>query len=160
MRLIAAAIIATFAAGVAAVADPGGPADATITAAPAVADPYVEENHAVAVAINEARQLGFSVCTPEVVDVDYLGHADETIAAWAEWPEMFDACRIGVRPDLEDPAVPGYVHEVAEHEVCHLVTGPSIQAMQGAGAYDTAPAGHDPYHEGLFLSCVEAMSRR
>ena len=69
--------------------------------------------------------------------------------AWASWPETFGACEVGWSDEVpaEDVAW------VAQHEVCHLATGPDIAADPAR----TAVEDHYP-EDPAFGACLDALA--
>lgn len=91
----------------------------------------VEEHADMLTALQDARDAGYVPCEPRLYEIDPL--VNPHAAAEAAFPEWFRECAIGSLPNLE-PA--GYRLHVMRHEVCHLVTGPTIAAKVDAGLID------------------------
>lgn len=133
-------------------ADPPPPAAVADVAVPAN-DGLDDERIAIQQARQRVQASGYEVCDPQVGPLPNTPEAEDA-QAWAAWPSAHGVCLIEIRPATSESADPTYLDHVAVHEVCHLATGPMIQADEARFPATNRPADFDPYHEGAFKHCM------
>lgn len=114
---------------------------------------------AVDVALQDARSLGYTPCSAEVVDAregwKTINGTEmpENVAGWAAWPEAFRVCQVGLTPETVESADPEWLPAVARHEVCHLAVGYEID--RDTSTWELPDRHHDAPQ---FKECMAKMT--